>query len=57
MQRSTWTAPTFEEIDLDPDRSRDDVDDAPLLARDTHVRLRSQQLHGIRPSLPVLEDR
>ena len=56
MQKSTWTAPTFEEIDLDGDGARDDVDDAQLLGRDTHVRLRSQQRHGVRSTLPMPED-
>ena len=59
MQKSTWAAPTFEEIDLGIDsEARDDSDDTPrLLGRDTHVRLRSPERRVARPSLPPREER
>ena len=57
MQKSTWTAPTFEEIEMGSDDVRDDVDEASqLLGRDTHVRLRSDERWGLH-SQPPREDR
>ena len=58
MQKSTWSAPTFDEIDMESDVVRDDVDDSfQLLGRDTHVRLRSHDRHWGRPSLSPSEER
>jgi hypothetical protein len=59
MQRSTWTAPTFEEIDLEGEQleARDDADDSSLLrGRDTHIRLRLHERRGS-PALPPREGR
>jgi hypothetical protein len=63
MQKTTWLAPAFEEINLGPElgTSRDEEDDItfPLgtfpLGPDSHVRMRSRRRRGGRASLPPRE--
>lgn len=57
MQKSSWAAPTFEEVDMESGSARDDVDDSSqLLGRDTPVRLRSHDRQWGAASVHTRED-